>query len=247
MHSLNLHYTAFNKLCNLVPTLCIVCKRQCHGAYSLCPECEAQLPAIGSHCQRCGLPFPERQLQQARCGNCLGKEFPVQQCHALFHYSSPINKLLSSFKYRARLDIGRSLGCLLAHKMSSVYSKKTAPDLLIPVPMHPRRYFQRGFNQSWELTRFCGDMTGFKTCANLVKKTRHTESQTSLSSHKKREANLHKAFAINGRMALDNVSKITIIDDTVTTMATVSALARLLRSHGIPEVEVWCIARTSIR
>ncbi len=232
----------------LLPTVCVVCLRQCDSDFNLCTACADQLPKLENTCDRCGLPFSPTLVptgNQRRCGACVGLQFPVESCHGLYHYRSPVDALLSNFKFGDRLDIGFSLSRLLARAMGEYYETNTKPDLLIPVPIHTRRYLQRGFNQAWELTKHAGRLNGIGISNRLVMKTRHTEAQSKLASATERKHNLRDAFAINPRFPLKDVTHVTIIDDVVTTMSTVTVIAKLLQSHGIPRVDVWCVARAS--
>lgn len=177
-----------------------------------------------------------------RCGACIGNTFAVDRCVSLFHYSSPINKLVSQFKYSAKLDIGSCFGQLLgaALKKDPFFNSDT---VLIPVPMHPLRFLQRGFNQAWELTHAASRISGLRAENRLARKSRHTPPQSSLSSCSKRRENLRNSYILTKKPGLSGVSRVTIIDDVVTTMSTVSALAKCLKNEGIQWVEVWCVAR----
>ena len=239
-------------LLRALPLTCMVCLRQSDTDYNLCTTCRSQLPVIDNYCCRCGLPLATRPGvtvtmagKPAICGQCIGRQFPVDSCRGLYHYVEPVSSLLGKFKYQARLDIGYSLSRLLAEAMLVHYRNTAKPDLLIPVPMHSRRYLQRGFNQAWEITRQAGARTGISVCNKLVVKKRHTAPQSSLTSAAERKRNLQGAFEINGGIPLENLSRVTLIDDVVTTMNTVTAIAKSLKRKGITTVEVWCIARAT--
>ncbi len=167
-------------------------------------------------------------------------------CHALFHYASPLDKLIPAFKYQERLDIGHCLASLLATEVACWYREHPHPDLIVPVPMHYRRYLRRGFNQSWELCKVIGNTTSLRCSEFSLRKVRHTAAQSDLASARARASNLQNAFEVTRKSALQNVKSVTIIDDVVTTMSTVSTLARLLKGHGIQRVEAWCVARAGI-
>lgn len=236
--------TGWNRL---IPSNCIVCGRSAHLPRSLCPHCEAQLPWIGTHCHGCGLEFAQVTLEDHRCGNCLGTSSTLDACHGLFHYRSPIDKLIPAFKFQAKLHIGSCMGLLLAVAMQTHFQTYGAPDLILPVPLHWRRYLQRGFNQSWELCKIVSRITGIACNNSLVRKQKHTRAQAELNNTKQRAGNLRGAFLLSESVACGNVKTVTIIDDVITTMSTVTALATLLKEHGIQGVEAWCIARTGIR
>jgi len=230
-----------------LPTVCIICRRSCLSNYNLCPDCEQGLPWTENCCARCAMPLPDginTESSSVRCGACIEKQFEVDACRALFYYTNPINSLIGQFKFGARLDVGRCFGHLLgqAIKLQDMRGKI----LLIPIPMHFRRFIQRGFNQSWELTRYASTVSNLPANQKLVQKIRYTPAQSQLDSKAKRRLNVRNSFMATKSDTWNDVSQVTIIDDVVTTMTTVSALARCLKSQGIQRVEVLCVARAGV-
>ncbi|MDA0926551.1 MAG: ComF family protein [Proteobacteria bacterium] len=163
----------------------------------------------------------------------------MDECRALFSYNSPVKELINGFKHRQRLDIGMCLAKLMALKFDDLQA-----DLLVPVPVSYRRFCGRGFNQSWELTRQLSRELGIRCCNRVLRKSHHTPAQSMQPSVTARRQNLRGAFAIDNRVIMTKVNSVTIVDDVVTTMTTVNSLARLLKRHGIPRVQVLCVART---
>ena len=152
---------------------------------------------------------------------------------ALFRYRPPVDRLIQSLKFEGRLARARLLGDLLAAAMG--------PDpqrLLLPVPLHPARLRDRGFNQSLELARRVARAGGGRLLPDLAQRIRATPSQTGLDARARR-GNLRGAFRVPGRLS----GQITLIDDVMTTGATVDALARALRHAGAERVQVWVVAR----
>lgn len=223
----------------LFPTNCLVCHDTCVRNISLCQNCESQLPWLKLSCQRCGLPFAEDSLRKGLCAKCLGRQFPVDECHALFSYDSPVRELINSFKHQHRLDIGNCLARQMTANFASVQT-----DLLLPVPVSYRRFCGRGFNQSWELTRQLSRELEIPCSNAILKKNRHTRAQSAQASVAARRRNLQGAFSLSHPEKLANVNTVTIVDDVVTTMTTVNSLAKLLKRQGIPRVQVLCVART---
>lgn len=232
-----------HRLLKLIPACCMVCNRPTTRNSNLCAVCELQLPWIKHHCHGCGLEFNAAELPANRCGKCLENTSPLDACHSLFRYSVPLNKLIPAFKFQARFDIGLGFSVLLAAAMNQHYRAFVEPELLLPVPMHYRRHLQRGFNQSWELVREVSRITGIPCSNNLVKKCRHTTAQADLGSARERARNLTGAFSMTSDYDLSNVNRVTIIDDVITTMSTISVLADLLKCRGIQRVEAWSVAR----
>ncbi|MEQ8315178.1 MAG: ComF family protein [Gammaproteobacteria bacterium] len=241
-------YAALTQFLNQVfPTCCMVCNRTIASSYSLCQECEQQLPWMEAHCHGCGLAFPEAVLVNNRCGQCLSdyadRGHALDRCHSLFHYSSPLNNLIPAFKFQARFDIGHCFASLMAVKLAAHFHQHGRPDLLLPVPLHYRRYRERGFNQSWELVKTVSRHTAVPCSNTVLLKQKHTAAQSDLGSARERRRNLTNAFVLHPNCSLESVTTVTIIDDVITTMSTVNNLAGLLKAHGIQGVEAWSIAR----
>ncbi|MFL2838110.1 MAG: ComF family protein [OM182 bacterium] len=106
---------------------------------------------------------------------------------------------------------------------------------------------QRGFNQAWELTQAVSEASGNPSCNSLIERIRNTIPQTELAGAGARRKNLKAAFAIRDSKTGRNVCSVTIIDDVVTTVATVSAMAACLKQQGILRVDVYCVARADIQ
>ncbi|CAK0780226.1 competence protein ComFC [Gammaproteobacteria bacterium] len=145
--------------------------------------------------------------------------------------------LVSGFKFRHRFDDGRLLSTLLArHAARSVLQ----PQALLPVPMHPQRLRQRGFNQSLEIARAVGHRLGIPVLPRMMQRIRHTPPQRELISEE-RLVNLHHAFAAPTPLAAIHVA---LVDDVMTTGATAQTLSQGLRQAGAERVSVWVAART---
>lgn len=237
------------KLLGQIPLLCAICELETDTGIGICKICEAQLPWIDSACYQCGLPVAERLLLNGRCGRCIVKRPEFDSCQALFHYQPPLDRLITNYKYQRRLDIGASLGSLLAERFEQCLQGKAAeekPELLLPVPLHRKRMNRRGFNQAWELTLAVSKVSGIPACNNMIERIRNTPPQTELADARARRENLKAAFAIRDPETTRNVTSVTIIDDVVTTAATVSAMAACLKQQGIRWVHVYCVTRAHV-
>jgi len=153
--------------------------------------------------------------------------------------------MLSGFKFNARFEAGFALGSQLARHMRDYYLNHRSPDLLLPIPLHPNRLRERGYNQAIEIAKLAATSCNIPLHRQLLIRDRNTIPQTETGSAKNRLKNLHGAFRVAEVNALQNVKSIAIIDDVVTTMATVIAATKALQSAGIKNVEIWCIARAS--
>jgi len=233
------------RLLQLMPSPCIVCGKSSRAAYSLCPDCEFDLPWAGPCCIRCGEELPATAPNPRSCAGCTLHPPPFACCRAAFRYQSPIDSLLSGFKFRARFEAGNVLALLLAEKIAQHYRNTTPPDLLLPVPLHPKRLRQRGFNQALEIARVVSKKCGIPLSRNAIVKMRDTTAQTKMHSAGARKQNLKNAFGVADNVLLHRVKSVALIDDVVTTMATVSSVSRELRGRGIRHIDVWCLARAS--
>jgi len=129
--------------------------------------------------------------------------------------------------------------------MQNYYTTHTRPELLLPVPLHRIRLRSRGYNQASEIAKHISAVCNIRLHRRLLARTRDTRPQTEIGTAKKRLVNLQGAFLVKAPAALENVKSVAIIDDVVTTMATVTAATIALQNAGIAQVEVWCIARAS--
>lgn len=227
-----------------LPVDCLICGRSGRHAFNLCPDCIAALPTIAAACPGCGLTVTA-QTTGILCGKCLSSPPLFDFCRGLFEYAPPVSDLITGLKFHGRLDNGLALSVLLADAVDSFYSDCNRPQLLLPVPLHRRRLRQRGFNQALEIARVVASRCRLSLATDCVERVRHTAPQTEQSSVEARRANLGRAFRVRDQRRLDNVNHITLIDDVVTSMATVSALSRCLRAQGIRRIDVWCLARAS--
>lgn len=191
-------------------------------------------------CHRCGLEQPAEA--GTPCGYCAINPPTVNRCVAPLHYRQPVDRLLAGFKFNARFADGRSLALLLADCASRAYQGDTMPELLLPVPLHRQRWRQRGYNQTVEIARVLRRTMGLPYSATATARRRVTAAQTSLHSVSARRRNVAGAFTVR-KHALHEYKHVAIVDDVITTMATVNALAGCLRTIGIARVDAWCLAR----
>lgn len=229
----------------ILPNSCIVCGQAANRDYSICKECEHELPRFRACCRHCGVELSGELSHNSCCSRCLLCPPNFDSCVAAFPYVSPINKLLTDFKFSARFDIGYSLSRVLARSFNAHYVEASKPELLLPVPLHPSRLLSRGFNQANEISNILSKHCQVPSSLNVLSKTRITEPQTSMASAKARKTNLRNAFRVNKISRLDGIKHIAIVDDVVTTMATAEAISRTLREQLDCRIDVWSLARAS--
>ena len=223
----------------IYPPTCVLCGADGAFGRDLCTGCHSDLPHNHHCCSICALPLPESAAGLV-CGRCSRKRPLFDRCLAAFHYTSPADELIQALKFRRRLSHARLLGNLMADYLERRLDSDEHPDLLLPVPLHPRRLRERGFNQAIELARPIAQRFNIPLFHSACRRTRVTPLQTGLSALERRR-NLRNAFTLSRFGHRDYVA---IIDDVVTTGSTTNELARVLKRSGVARVEVWCACRT---
>ncbi|WP_242469596.1 ComF family protein [Rhabdochromatium marinum] len=221
------------------PPTCVLCGAPGWGELDLCQGCLADLPGLAPSCGHCARPLAQGMPDGAICGQCQHRPPPYDRCLACFRYQGLVRKLMGDFKFRQRLALARLFGQLLA-ETARWESESCLPEQLVPVPLHPSRLRQRGYNQSLEVARVLGRALGVDVESQLVERVIATPPQLGLA-REARLVNVRDAFRLRHPVTAGHLA---IIDDVVTTGATVGELARLLKAAGARRVDVWAIART---
>ena len=219
----------------LWPGQCVLCGGGGAEGDDLCRPCHRELPWLRRPCPRCGLPLPERTAPDTPCGACQQRPPPFSACCAPFLYQPPVSHLIAAFKYRGRYSYGRALAVELARRVDA-----GAVDALVPVPLHWRRRWARGFNQAEIIADQLGRALALPVRADWLRRRRPTPPQQGLDA-RARAVNLRGAFELRGSPA---GLRVALVDDVVTTGATATELSRLLLAAGAASVQVWCLART---
>ena len=236
----------------LWPPRCLVCGEPGSGGRDLCGACAAALPWNRHACPTCAMPMPAAAAIPARaiaggpavtpqappcCGACLQRAPPLDAARAAFVYAFPLDRLLPRFKFHRDLAAGR----LLVQAMSVAFRGLPRPDALLPVPLHRARLRSRGYDQALELARPLARALSIPLRADLLRRTRATAPQSRLDAGG-RQRNLRGAFTASpGAAALP--AHVVLVDDVMTTGATLHAAALALRHAGVARVEAWVCAR----
>jgi ComF family protein len=226
----------------LLPPHCPACGAETDRHGALCTDCWRALELIAEPCcATCGLPFGEAVPPGAQCGACLAAPPPYERARALFVYDAASRGLVRQLKYADRTDLAPFLGRWLAQAGRDLLD---GADLIAPVPLHRRRLLHRRFNQSALLARHMDRESGVAAVPDLLARSRATPSQTGLSASQRRR-NLQGAIVVRPRHAQRlRGARIVLVDDVLTTGATVSACTRVLQRAGAASVAVLTLART---
>jgi len=219
----------------LLPPTCLLCGAVGTMGRDLCAGCMATLPRNILACPGCAIPVAAGHA--GCCRQCQNQPRSFDHAFAPFRYQPPVDFLICGLKFAGRLSYARLLG----ERFAAALAERAAPlpDCIIPVPLHPLRLRERGFNQALELARSAAYRWKIPLLANGLQRLRHTVRQTELNAHRRQE-NPRGAFAIG---AMRPGSRVALIDDVMTTGSTVAECARILRDSGAASVEVWAVAR----
>lgn len=220
----------------LFPPTCLLCGDAGVAGRDLCPACTAALPFNRLACPRCARPLAVRGA--VACGECLRHPPSFDASFALLRYQEPVCHLVRALKFHARHPCARLLGGLLGEALAA--TGHPLPERILPVPLHPSRYRARGYNQSLEIARHVSRCLSIPLDAQSCRRVLATVPQTELADAKARRRNVRDAFALAQPLRGRHVA---IVDDVMTTGATVNALAAVLRKAGAQRIEVWAVAR----
>ena len=220
-----------------LPSVCAVCRGW--GTQRVCAACVQRFAAEVIRCRRCGLQVPAGIDE---CGACLRHPPPFARTLAALDYDHPWDGLITRFKFHAGLDLAPALADRLIHTFR--HGDVPAPTLLLPVPLSAARLRERGYNQAWELARRLGHALRCTADARLLLRVKDTPHQLAFPPEQ-RAGNVRAAFAVEPlRVAELRGRGVTLVDDVMTTGATVAEAARVLLQAGASEVTVWVVART---
>lgn len=225
----------------LYPPVCLSCETPVASADALCPKCFRQLrPITAPLCPVLGLPFEVPMGPDARSAEAIAHPPPFERARSAVIYNDVALALVGRLKYGDRPELARFCARLMAQAGHELWSTDA---VLVPVPLHRTRQLGRRYNQSGELARALGLLTGVSVDAELVSRRKATRQQVGLSAEARRR-NVSGAFAphpdalarLRGRRAI-------VVDDVITTGSTVRAVTRALKAGGADAVDVISFAR----
>ncbi|HEX5539832.1 MAG TPA: ComF family protein [Methylophilaceae bacterium] len=210
-----------------------MCSAPAGPTLDLCEDCLRDLPWHDQpHCAQCALPA----LHGQTCGHCLKSPPAFDRTRALLRYGYPVDAMLQRYKYQHLLSMAHTFAGLMLHALPTA----ALPDLLIPMPLHAQRLKERGFNQALEIARIVAGKLALPLDMHSCTRTKDTAPQVSLPL-KQRVKNMRGAFHCTEDL---HGLRIALLDDVMTTSASLNALAKTVKAAGAAKVECWVIART---
>lgn len=219
--------------------LCVGCLSS-NAINGLCEPCHADLPVNRWHCGSCALPLAYSGDHHL-CGGCLKSPPPFDRSLIPWRYQYPVDNMISRYKYSRQHKFARPLITGLSGYLEHAFQNAdhVKPHLLIPSPMHAARRRTRGFNQARDIAEQVGEALNIPVGAGVVRRVRRVQSQRGLG-REARLANLDGVFEVCAEVP----ERVAIVDDVVTTGATMRVLAQALRDAGAQDIQVWALART---
>ena len=209
---------------------CLLCQAA-SGGELLCQACARELPLAACACPRCALAGSS----DAECGACIADPPHFDASRAAFAYAFPVDALIQALKYGGQLAVAG----LFAHELQRRIVRGGV-DTIVPLPLHPARLAERGFNQAAEIARVLSHLCGVPMQTRIARRVRDTTPQTALP-WRERARNMRGAFACDADLS---GLRIAVVDDVMTTGATLDEFARTLKKSGAARIENWVVART---
>ncbi|OGT02956.1 MAG: phosphoribosyltransferase [Gallionellales bacterium RIFCSPLOWO2_02_60_31] len=211
---------------------CVLCGCMSHDGL-WCAACDRALPYLAAaHCPSCALPAPAGEV----CGQCLKHPPLFARTTAVFGYAFPLDKLIQAMKYGEQL----ALAYAFAEKLACRIDKTGLPDCIIPMPLHPAKLRERGFNQSQLLAAKIARELDLELLPHACRRVRNTPPQSTLP-WKERKKNMRDALCCDADLTGKRVA---LVDDVLTTGASLNALADAVQKRGAAEISAWVVART---
>ena len=223
-----------------IASRCWLCQCPLHLAVQgICSLCLKTLPAAPPCCPRCGLPSSGGHID---CGRCLLKPPPWDAMIFACPYEMPVSGLVLRLKFSRQPELDTALARLLLLRWQARWreNRLPRPDVMLSVPLHQKRYFSRGYNQSELLARPLARWLHCDYHPAALSRDRRTPPQQSLTELE-RKWNLRKAFSCHENLKNKHVM---LIDDVVTTGSTVKEIGKILRKQGVASLQIGCICRT---
>lgn len=211
---------------------CVLCGSMSHDGL-WCAACDKALPYLDApHCPVCALTTTGGEV----CGQCLSKPPLFTGTTAAFSYAFPLDKLIQAMKYGEQLALAHAFAKKLAQRLD----KTALPDYLVPMPLHPAKLRERGFNQSLLLAATLARELDISMLPDCCARVRDTPPQSALP-WKERDKNVRDAFRCDADLTGKHIA---LVDDVMTTGASLNALAKAVHQRGARKISALVVART---
>jgi len=223
------------------PATCVVCSENVERSEYLCADCQRRAPRIvAPFCAQCSEPFPGAITQTFSCANCEHRVLHFDCAVAAYRSRGLVRKLVHQFKYAKQRHLRYPLAAWLGETLRDPRLRGRAFDAIVPVPLHPARERERGFNQAALLAELLAASTAVPL-RPVLERTRYTTTQTAYDRAERME-NLHGAFRLRKNRDVRDL-RVLLIDDVLTTGSTLSECARVLKRAGAISVHAATAAR----
>jgi ComF family protein len=226
---------------SLLPPRCLSCGVQVDRQGALCPSCWTEVAFVEAPvCARCGLPFEVAVEPDAICGACARREPAFRLARAALRYDDGSRRLILALKHGDRTDAARPFARWMARAGRPLLAEA---ELIVPVPLHWTRLVRRRFNQAALLAHALAAESGATVAPDLLVRRRRTPSQGGLTA-RQRALNVRGAFAVQPkRRPRVEGRRVLLVDDVMTTGATIEACTRALHRAGAADVDALVLAR----
>jgi ComF family protein len=225
----------------LYPPVCTICGRSIRGGEYLCNQCESKaVRIVAPFCHQCSEPFEGSITSAFTCANCAHREIHFDAAVAAYRGRGIVRQVIHEFKYDRQIHLRHLVARWLRAALDDERLRGRRFKLIVPVPLHPARQRERGFNQATLLAELVGAQSSIPVKA-LLERIRYTNTQTALDRAERME-NLHNAFRLRKNADVRGL-RVLLVDDVLTTGSTLNECARVLKRAGALSVHAATAAR----
>ena len=225
----------------LYPPVCALCSGKTQAGEYLCDQCEAKaMRIVAPFCQQCSEPFEGAIATAFTCANCAHRKIYFDAAVAAYRGRGIVRQIIHDFKYGRQVHLRHLVARWLYAAFDDERLRGREFDIIVPVPLHPTRQRERGFNQAGLLAELLSARISIQ-CKGVLKRIRYTTTQTALDRAERIE-NLHNAFRLRKNADVRGLH-VLLIDDVLTTGSTLSECARVLKRAGAISVYAATAAR----
>jgi competence protein ComFC len=223
------------------PTLCALCSQPVGEHEYLCANCSSKAPRIKApFCSKCSEPFVGAITETFACANCEHRTLHFEAAVCSYRSRGVVRQIIHAFKYQGQQHLRHPIGEWLSETLDDPRLSGRRFDMIVPVPLHPTRKRERGFNQA----ELLAELLSARACVpsrNVLQRIRYTTTQTAFDRAERME-NLHDAFRLRKNAHVRGL-RVLLIDDILTTGSTLSECARVLKASGALSVHAATAAR----